>query len=121
METFESVNKTIAECEENLEAGKERIREELEALDVRAAELSEEVEHRKAERARCAAQIEPKLLKRYNCIMNNKRDYAIVSVEGNHCGGCHMKLPPQVVHDARNPNKIVSCNYCGRIVYCPID
>ena len=121
METLEAVTATVKESEERLSTGKEHISEELAALDERAAELSGELERQKAERARCAALIEPVLLKRYTRIMNNKRDYALVLAEADHCGGCHMKLPPQVMHDARNPTKIVSCNFCGRIVYYPID
>lgn len=121
METLESVKIIAEECAERLNTGKEHISEELDALDERAADLNEELAHQKAERARCAALIEPNLLKRYNRIMNNKRDFAIVQAESEHCSGCHMKLPPQVIHDASNPTKIVSCNFCGRIVYYPID
>jgi len=66
------------------------------------------------------AQCDPALLAKYTRILKNKRDFAVVLVEsGGHCGGCHMKLPPQVIHDARNPQKIVGCNFCGRIVYNP--
>ena len=54
-------------------------------------------------------------------ILNNKKDAAIVFIEsGAHCGGCHMKLPPQVINDAKNASKIVGCNFCGRILYNPI-
>ena len=28
-----------------------------------------------------------------------------------------MQLPPQIINDAKNINKIVNCNFCGRIVY----
>ncbi|MBT8041654.1 MAG: hypothetical protein KJN98_00635, partial [Pontiella sp.] len=77
-------------------------------------------EKMKADRARAAENCDKALLQKYTRILNNKRDFAVVLVEpGGHCGGCHMKLPPQVTNDARNPTKIVGCNFCGRIVYNP--
>ena len=52
-------------------------------------------------------------------ILQNKKDVAVVLVSdsNNCCGGCHMQLPPQIINDAKNINKIVNCNFCGRIVY----
>lgn len=121
MEDLEQGKAIVAECEERLNTEKAGIADELAELDARATELKEQVESLKADRARAAALCDKKLLQRYTRILNNKRDFAVVMVDpGGHCGGCHMKLPPQVINDARNPTKIVSCNFCGRIVYNPV-
>lgn len=121
MESLERGKTIVAECEARLNTEMAAIADELAELDARAAELKEQVEQMKADRARSAALCDPELLKKYTRILNNKRDFAVVMVEaGGHCGGCHMKLPPQVIHDARNPTKIVGCNFCGRIVYNPV-
>jgi predicted nucleic acid-binding Zn-ribbon protein len=120
MENLEKGKAIEAECEEKLNGEKAGIADELGELDERSAELTEQLEHMKAERARAAEQCDKPILQKYTRIMNNKRDFAVVMVEpGGHCGGCHMKLPPQVTNDARNPTKIVGCNFCGRIVYNP--
>jgi predicted nucleic acid-binding Zn-ribbon protein len=120
MESLEQGNEILAECEERLNSEKAGIADELAELDAREAELNEQLEHLKAERARAAEGCDKALLQKYSRILNNKRDFAVVLVEsGGHCGGCHMKLPPQVVNDARNPTKLVGCNFCGRIVYNP--
>ncbi len=120
MEALEQGKAIVAECEEKLNGEKEGIADELAELDARSAELQERLEDMKADRARAAAGCDKAILQKYTRIMNNKRDFAVVLVEaGGHCGGCHMKLPPQVIHDARNPTKIVGCNFCGRIVYNP--
>jgi predicted nucleic acid-binding Zn-ribbon protein len=120
MEDLEKGKAIVSECEERLVGEQEGISGELAELDRRSAELQEKVEKIKADRARAAELCDKSLLQRYSRILNNKRDFAIVMVEsGGHCGGCHMKLPPQVIHDARNPGKIVACNFCGRIVYNP--
>jgi predicted nucleic acid-binding Zn-ribbon protein len=120
MEALEKGKAIVAECEEKLEGEKTGIAGELAELDSRATELTEQLEQVKADRARAAEQCDVAILKKYTRILNNKRDFAVVMVEpGDHCGGCHMKLPPQVANDARNPTKIVGCNFCGRIVYNP--
>lgn len=121
MEDLEQGKKIIVSCEKRLVAEKAEIADELEELKERSDELKEQVERLKADRNRAASSCDRDLLQKYSRILNNKRDFAVVMVEpGGHCGGCHMKLPPQVINDARNPTKIVACNFCGRIVYNPI-
>lgn len=120
MEDLEQGKAIVAECEERLNTEKAGIADELSELDDRTSHLKERMESLKADRARAAALCDKALLQKYARIMNNKKDFAVVLVEsGGHCGGCHMKLPPQVIHDARNPTKIVGCNFCGRIVFNP--
>ncbi|MBT8046422.1 MAG: hypothetical protein KJN67_04575 [Pontiella sp.] len=120
MENLEQGKAIVAECEQKLAVEREGIADELGELDARVAELQEQAEKMKADRARAAENCDKALLQKYTRILNNKRDFAVVLVEpGGHCGGCHMKLPPQVTNDARNPTKIVGCNFCGRIVYNP--
>ena len=120
MEDLEAGKAIVAECEEKLGGERAGIADELEELDERAAYLNEKVESMKADRARAAAECDKQILAKYTRILQNKKDIAVALVEaGGHCGGCHMKLPPQVIHDARNPTKIVGCNFCGRIVYNP--
>jgi predicted nucleic acid-binding Zn-ribbon protein len=120
MEELEQGKAIVAECEERLDGEKAGIADELTELNERSSDLKEQLESLKADRARAAEHCDKSILQRYTRIMNNKKDIAIAVVESEgHCSGCHMKLPPQVIHDARNPTKVVSCNFCGRIVYNP--
>ena len=45
-----------------------------------------------------------------------ERDRALVNVENGTCTGCHMKLPPYLIHQARKQTEIVFCGYCGRML-----
>jgi len=120
MEDLEKGKSIEEECTKRLEEDRAEIAGELAELDDREANLKEKLEQVKATRERIAKECDQTLLQKYVRIMNNKRDFAVVFIEeGGHCGGCHMKLPPQVIHDARNPAKLVACNFCGRIVYNP--
>ena len=46
-----------------------------------------------------------------------RKDRALVALEDGVCGGCHMQLPPYVVHATKKHSSIVLCEYCGRILY----
>jgi predicted nucleic acid-binding Zn-ribbon protein len=88
-------------------------------LKRRAQNAEKELVTLRAERESLAAQADAELLARYDRLMRSKGDYAIVSIVHGNCGGCHLTLPPQVVHNAKEGGEAVSCDYCGRILYWP--
>ena len=121
MEDLEQGKTIEKDCKDQLKTEESAIADELDELDTRFNELTERSNQMKLDRRRMAENCDGNLLKKYSRILNNKKDAAIVFIEsGAHCGGCHMKLPPQVINDAKNASKIVGCNFCGRILYNPI-
>lgn len=116
MEQIEACKKQIADREEELRTEEEAIAEELEMLTERMQEAREEIQELNIRRQKLAADVSPGLLKHYERIFANKGDFAVVDVENGHCAGCRMKLPPQVVNDSINPAKLISCNFCGRLL-----
>jgi predicted nucleic acid-binding Zn-ribbon protein len=86
-------------------------------LQKRAKLIQEELQQLAAERQRLAAAVEPDALSRYERLLRSKGDFAVVPIKHGNCGGCHINIPPQVVHDARNGSELTSCSYCGRILY----
>lgn len=120
MEALEQGKEIEEGCRTQLASEEGSIADEIQELDERLQALNERAEQMKADRRRVAENCDKALLQKYSRILNNKKDAAIVLVEsGGHCGGCHMKLPPQVINDARNATKTVGCNFCGRLVYNP--
>ena len=120
MEKLEDVKKIESELKDNLASAEAEIADEINELNDRNNELNERLEEMKVDRREDALKCDQTLLKKYTRILQNKKDVAIVLLTGefkNCCGGCHMQLPPQVINDAKNINKIVNCNFCGRIVY----
>jgi predicted nucleic acid-binding Zn-ribbon protein len=86
-------------------------------LKRRAQTAEKELVQLQGERQSLAAQADADLLARYDRLMKSKGDCAIVPILHGNCGGCHLNLPPQVVHNAKNGGEVVSCDYCGRILY----
>jgi predicted nucleic acid-binding Zn-ribbon protein len=116
MEHMESAKKIIAEREAELKEEEDGVSEEKEMLEERLSEVQEDLDKLTADRGRITSTVNPSLLSKYDRLFKNKGDFAVVKVENNHCSGCHMKLPPQVTNDALNPDKLVICNFCGRML-----
>jgi len=93
------------------------VAQELSMLKERVAHIEGQVAALKADREKVAADIEPEWLSRYQRIFERRQDFALVPVNNGTCGGCHMKLPPQISVDARRLDTMTSCSYCGRLLY----
>lgn len=119
LEKLEDLKKSEQKYNNHLSEAQESISDELKELNERNNDLNERLEQMKADRKLSAEKCDPLILKKYVRILQNKKDIAVVQVSdtNNCCGGCHMQLPPQIINDAKNINKIVNCNFCGRIVY----
>ena len=86
-------------------------------LDEREANLRRQQATLKTGRDELAAAVlEADLLDRYDRLRRTKST-AVASVEHSACGGCHMKLPAQVVLTARGSQEVASCPNCGRLLY----
>jgi uncharacterized protein len=86
-------------------------------ISKREAAVKEEMEKITAERAALCAGVDESFLSRYERIMTHRKDLAVVPVQHGNCGGCHLQLPPQVVHQAKRSPEMVTCDQCGRILY----
>lgn len=120
MEKLEERNASIAKAQKALDTESALVNQESAALDSRLDELRGGVEKLKEERAALASDIDASWLSKYQLIFKNKGDSAIVNSVNGTCAGCFMKLPPQLVHDARKAETMTSCSYCGRLLYFKI-
>jgi predicted nucleic acid-binding Zn-ribbon protein len=92
-------------------------------LESKKAELSEitqetEIEEDKLQKKseRAMKKVDDYFLTAYKRIRSNyKNGLAVVSVDRDACGGCHISIPPQLQIDIENEFKIIPCENCGRI------
>lgn len=117
MEQSETLRKGIAEREKDLKLEEARIHEDQDVLKKRMDVMTGEVRTLEADRAELAKAVDAAWLSRYERILRKAGDMAIVPIENGACGGCHMKLPPQLVHDAKKALALIECSYCSRILY----
>ena len=115
------------EAKARLEEDRKRIREELTDIDKQCAEIdtefAEAVRHRQEleeQRAPLAGEVESALLGRYERIRRSgKTGRAVVPLNGDACGGCHMHERAQIVNEVMAGENIHTCQHCGRLLYHP--
>ena len=116
MEEMEKAKTEIAEKEGLLKEEDVAVHADVKALDERAGGIERELAEIKATRETAAKEVDARWLAYYDRVFG-ARDKALVPLEDGICGGCHMKLPPAVVHDVRKQTDMVTCGYCGRLLY----
>ena len=120
MQEAEDLKPTIAEADKKFAAEKERVAARLKSIDDKVGVLQGRADEFRMEREGLAAEVraaDEDLVELYEKLFSSKMGRAIVQLEGDHCTGCHMKVTPTTVRDAKVGTSIVSCEQCGRIVY----
>src|ERR1051325_2224142 len=87
------------------------------ALADKETRLKRELADLKSDYDRLAAAVEEGVRQRYIRLRKQRGATTVVGIDRGICGGCHMKLPMQVVISCQAQQEIVSCPNCGRILY----
>lgn len=117
MEETEGLRANVGRMEQRLKQEDAVVQSDRDALDIRLKGIQGEIERLKAERDGFAKDIDADWLARYERVFRHTGDFALVPIESASCGGCHMKLPPQVTQDVKKNLSLISCTFCGRILY----
>src|ERR1043166_3252727 len=70
-----------------------------------------------ANRDELAGSVDEAARGRYERLVKNKGENIVVGVQHGVCGGCHMKVPPQLLVTCQAEKELVTCSNCGRILY----
>jgi predicted nucleic acid-binding Zn-ribbon protein len=106
--------------EDDLGVAEQQLAESERAHAERSQALAADLERLAAQRTSLAAGLEESLRKRYELIFNRKGGLAVVEVrkEGD-CGGCRMRVPPQLINQIHRNSDVVFCPSCQRILCVP--
>jgi uncharacterized protein len=86
-------------------------------LADKEARLKKELAVLKADYDRLESAVEEGARDRYIRLRKAKGANTVVGVDRGICGGCHMKIPMQVVLSCQAHQELVTCPNCGRILY----
>jgi len=107
---YKARSEALAELEQKCRQEQEEKTADLERKRVELSEL-------RVERERLVATIEEGLLTLYHSVFGLRKGLAVVNVVNGTCQGCHMTLPPQVVSEVKQNDRIITCGECDRILY----
>ena len=91
--------------------------EQIRQLDAREQSLKRELQELETNREDLATAAGDQARSRYERLSKNKGENVVVGVQHGVCGGCHMRVPPQLLVTCQGQQEIVTCSNCGRILY----
>ena len=117
MEEVEQAQAASAVAEAQAHTAEGHRTEVLAAYRSRYDALTLELATLTQERQDAAALVEDKAaLKRYDDIRARAAGVGIAKIEGDTCGGCHMKLPSTAIKTVKEASQIQTCENCGRLL-----
>ena len=117
MEQAEAAQKDVARATQEAAAAKKLVDEQVAQLNQREENLKKELAELQSSRAELASAVDETARSRYERLLKSKGDNVVVGIDHAACGGCHMKLPAQILVLCQGHKELVSCINCGRILY----
>lgn len=117
MEQGEQGQKDVARFTREADEAKKLVEEQVGKLGEREQNLRKELAGLVSNREELAAAVDPAARARYERLVKSKGQNVVVGVQHGVCGGCHMKLPAQILVTCQQEQEVVSCTNCGRILY----
>ena len=117
MEQAEAAQREVVNATLEANAAKKLVDEQTAQLNQREENLKKELAELQTGRAGLASAVDEVARARYERLLKSKGDNVVVGVDHGACGGCHMKLPAQVLVTCQGHKELVSCINCGRILY----
>jgi predicted nucleic acid-binding Zn-ribbon protein len=117
MEQGEAAQKEVVRATQAASESRKMADDQVTQLGVREENLKKELAELEANREELAAAVDGTARGRYERLVKNKGENVVVGVHHGVCGGCHMKLQPQLVVSCQAQQELVTCSNCGRILY----
>jgi len=111
-EQLKGMLQTVAEREAEVEREGKRIRAELKEIEQKLAALQ-------PQRDEAAKGIAPELLQKYDRVLRQRGETALVEIRNQTCQGCFTKLTLQRYANVAKGEEVAFCNTCGRVLVMP--
>ncbi len=116
-DTIEDAVKQRQEQQRRVAEQQERLRAERARIERELAEIGDQVAQLERSRQALAPEVPPPALTLYERVLRVREGLALVPLMNDSCGGCHRRLPPQVVNQVLLKADLVTCESCNRILY----
>src|SRR5260370_34178064 len=117
MEKAEAAQQEVARCTQAANEARKLMEDQLTQLAAREQNLKRELAELETNREELAAAVDETARARYERLVRSKGENVVVGVQHGVCGGCHMRLPPQLLVQCQAQQELIACSNCGRILY----
>jgi uncharacterized protein len=117
MEQAEAAAKQVMLATQTAQQARKLMEDQLTQLAAREQNLKQELTELTTNREELATAVEQSARGRYERMIKSKGETVVVGVQHGVCGGCHMRLQPQILIQCQAQQELVTCSNCGRILY----
>lgn len=117
MEQADAAARAVAEAGKIAATAKKDVDAEVTELGKREENFKAKLAELQSNRKDLAAAVEEGALARYERLLKSKGENVVVGIQHSACGGCHMRLPTQVMVACQSQSEVNACPHCGRIIY----
>ena len=120
LKTFDAIDQAMSERvrEQTLLAEEEqRVQVERQRIERESSEIGEQIAQLERHRQTLVPTVDPATVVVYERVLDIREGLALVPLMNESCGGCHRRLPPQVINEVYLKAKLVTCENCNRILY----
>lgn len=121
MEKGEAAQASVQKAQAQLAEATGLMKEQLGQLENREGNLKKELAALQERRVQLSNAVDEAARARYERLTKSKGENVVVGVQHGVCGGCHMRLPAQIVVSCQAQQELVTCTNCGRILYYSSD
>jgi predicted nucleic acid-binding Zn-ribbon protein len=128
IDRLETVGLEKLDIEEKCQADKKRIGRELEELgrsheeerrriEEQTRRKRQSIERLEAERDERLKRLDEHLREEYESLNERYPGSVVVTIDDEHCSGCHWHLVPQTRQQIRLGQELARCDHCRRFIY----
>ena len=114
---IDQATKARQQCSQAAASETERLHDERGRIERELTEVRDKIAQLERQRQTIVPDVPPPTLSAYERVLALREGLALVPLLENSCGGCHRRLPPQVINEVYLKAKLVSCESCNRILY----
>ncbi len=120
MEGAEQQRETSQRCEQRLQDASRELAEQERSVQAAQEALSSDMAAHDHERGELVARMNPDFYTAYQQAAQRGGGVGVVDVMPDEtCGGCYLRIRPQLISEVRKQEGLVSCPHCRRILLWP--
>ena len=117
LEEIDQAGKARAQEQQRLSQEQERLKQERGRIERELADIETQIAQLERSRQTLLPDIDKASLATYEQVLGIRPGSAMVPLMNDACGGCHRRLPPQVINQVLLKAVLVTCESCNRILY----
>jgi predicted nucleic acid-binding Zn-ribbon protein len=113
---IDDLKEKIGEYKSKLEEVEETNSTQLVHLRDELASIEDKIKIKKGDRKNITVRIDKRLLATYERVKKGRGDQVVVAIKKRACGACYKGIPPQLIQEIRQGDRVYTCDNCGRIL-----